>query len=273
MSVADIGAVLPAVLALPISVLAAWWTRRSGDRAAGATLSAGHSQASAALAAVHVQKQNEQELRQQTALADASSGFLRASDELVATVQRLSEVDHDRRSAQLADHGTAVESAFGPLELLASPDLISRATGLLQHCRRLEKLALDRAVLRSAVAAMEDGWCDSDAEDCDHPEHGSAWVAWCFLVEWPDMEAEKRREERGLLEFCLLESGRMSEEDAARVLALADRCPSSWSAMVGGLVRDPLMERFTSLRTEFVDAARSVRPHPSDAPASPAATT
>ncbi|MFE6868855.1 hypothetical protein ACFVFS_20135 [Kitasatospora sp. NPDC057692] len=264
MTAAEIGALVPAVLALPIGFLAAWWTRRSGERAAEATLSAAHSQAAAATAATaatDLRARSEQESGQRRALEEASVGFLRAADAFAATVQRLPGIGHDRRGAQLAEHGTAVESAIGPLELLAPPELIVPARELMDHCRRLEKLALDRAVLRPALKALEDGWCDEDAEECDHDRHGAAWVAWCLLTEWPTKNSEARRGERDLLEYCLDASERLSAEETARVLALADRCPASWPAMVGGFVRDPLMERLAALRAAFLDATRSSRPH------------
>lgn len=249
------------MLALPIGFVAAWWTRRSGERAADAALSAGRSQAGAALAAVHVQVRSEQEFRRQGVLAKASFDFLRAADALVATVRRLPSVDIDQRGAQLTEHGTAMESAFGALEVLASPELSSPAARLLDRCRSLERLALDRAVLRPAVEALECGWCDDETEDCDHPQHNAAWVAWCLLQDWPDKRYEERCGERDLLEFCLLESECLSGDEVVRILALADRCPASWSAMAGGLTRDPLIERVTSLRAEFLEAARSACSH------------
>lgn len=45
-----------------------------------------------------------------------------------------------------------------------------------------------------------------------------------------------------------------------RALALADRCPAAWSQMVGGWVRDPLIERSESAREAFVSAARAAAP-------------
>ncbi|MEV6209595.1 hypothetical protein [Kitasatospora sp. NPDC051914] len=259
MNLADLGTAVPAFLALPISFLTALWARRAGDRAASATLTAGLDQARAAITTARVQHQSEHEARQQTALADASSAFLRAADALAATVQRLPDVDHNQRDTQLASTGMTVETTFGPLELLAPPNLLPCAKALLDYCRSLEKLALDRAVLRSAVKALESGWCYLDAESCDHPHHSSAYLAWEFLVDWNGKEEEERWRDRDLLEFCLQDSRCLSDGETARVLALADRLPGSWSQMIGGFVRDPLMERFTSVRTPFVKAVRSTR--------------
>ncbi|MGW4805958.1 hypothetical protein [Kitasatospora sp. NPDC004272] len=263
MTVAEIGTTLCAALALPISVLAAWWTRRSGDRAADAALSAGHDQADAAIAAVRLQQSGGREAERQSVLAAALSRFLRTVDELEAVVGRLPSIDHELRAVRVAEHGAAVQTAFGALELLAPPDLLGRAGDLLKQCRKLEELALDRAVLRTVVAAVFDGACKwDDPETCDVPEHGSAWVALELLEDWPDKAVGARREERDLLEFCLLDSGRVPPEEVAGVLALADRCPAAWRLMISGAVlpRDLLLERFAWLRAEFMAAARPLYP-------------
>ena len=154
----------------------------------------------------------------------------------------------------------AVKTALSPLELMAPPDLLRHAKALLKYCQTLEKLALDRTVLRTAVEALESGWCPLDPETCDHDHHSSAFVAWQFLVDWSGREDEERWRDRDLLEFCLQDSRCMAEDDVSRVLAVADRCPPAWSQMIGGLVRDPLMEQFASLRTPFIEAARLAQP-------------
>ncbi|MFD7324732.1 hypothetical protein ACFV9D_27185 [Streptomyces sp. NPDC059875] len=261
MNVAELGAVAAALLALPVGFMTALWARRSGERSADATLSAGLSQADASLAAAHVQTRSEHELLQQTALTDTSSVFLRAADALARTVRHLPSVDHDERSAQLDAHGMAVETAFGPLELLAPPDLLRAAKALLEYCRTLERLALDRAVLRSALEALESGWGPFNAETSDHDCHGAAFVAWDLLMGWSSKDDEERWKDRDLLEFCLQESQCFSSDETSRVLALADRVPAAWPQMIGGLIRDPLMERFADLRTPFVESARPGQAH------------
>jgi hypothetical protein len=153
-----------------------------------------------------------------------------------------------------------VETAFGPLELLAPTELLPHAKALRKYCQTLERIALDRAVLRSAVRALESGWCPLNAETCNHEHHVAAFVAWEFLLEWPGREDEERWRDRDLLEYLLQDSRCMAEDDVARVLEVVDRVPAAWSRMIGGPVRDPLMERFASLRTPFVEAARSAHP-------------
>ncbi|MFF2308183.1 hypothetical protein ACFVVP_37475 [Streptomyces sp. NPDC058128] len=260
MDLVDLVTVAAAFLTPPIAFLAALWARRSGRQAADATVVSGVNQAHGSVTAARVQTRGELELRQQAALADTSAAFLRASDALARTVEQLPGLALEERHAQLASRGMAVETALGPLELLAPPGLLRHAKALREYCRTLEKLALDRAVLRSAVQALEDGWCPLNAETCDHDHHSAAFVAWQFLLEWPGWEDEERWRDRGLLEYCLQESQCMSEREIAGVLAVVDRVPAAWSRMIGGLVRDPLMEQFVSLRTPFIEAARSAQP-------------
>ncbi|MFC9595699.1 hypothetical protein ACFTUC_38610 [Streptomyces sp. NPDC056944] len=260
MDLVDLVAVATAFLTPPIAFMAALWARRSGRQSADATVVSGVNQAHGSVAAARVQTRGELELRQRAALADTSAAFLRASDALARTVERLPGVVPEERSAQLAARGMAVETALGPLELLAPPELLRHAKALREYCRTLENLALDRAVLRSAVQALEAGWCQFNAETCDHDHHSAAFVAWQFLMEWPGREDEERWADRGLLEYCLQESQCMSEGEIVSVLAVVDRVPGAWSRMLGGLVRDLLMERFATLRAPFVEAARSAQP-------------
>ncbi|MFB6628230.1 hypothetical protein ACFCWD_38585 [Streptomyces sp. NPDC056374] len=260
MDLVDLGTVATAFLTPPIAFAAALWARRSGRQSADATVVSGANQAHGSVAAARVQTRGELELRRHAALADASAAFLRSCDALACTVEQLPDVALEERRAQLAAHGMAAETTLGPLELLGAPELLRHAKALRGYCRTLEKLALDRAVLRSAVQTLEAGWCQFNAETCDHDHHGAAFVAWQFLMEWPGREDEERWRDRGLLEYCLQESQRMTESEIASVLAVVDRVPAAWSRMLGGLVRDPLMEQFASLRAPFVEAARSAQP-------------
>ncbi|MFB7609875.1 hypothetical protein [Streptomyces gardneri] len=259
MDLVDLGTVAGALLTPPIAFVAALWARRSGRQSADATVVSGVNQAHGSVTAARVQTRGELELRQRAALADTSAAFLRASDALARTVEQLPGVVPEERHAQLAAHGMAVETALGPLELLAPPELLCHARALREYCRTLESLALDRAVLRSAVQALEAGWCPLNAEICDNDHHSAAFVAWQLLVEWRDREDEERWADRGLLEYCLEESQCMTESEIAGVLAVVDRAPAAWSRMIGGIVRDPLIERFTSLRAPFVETARSTQ--------------
>ncbi|MEV7603089.1 hypothetical protein AB0O91_37545 [Kitasatospora sp. NPDC089797] len=256
MNPVDLGTTVPALLALPIGFLTARWARRGGGRAAAAVLDAGLRPTRAAVGAARVQEPTVPDLRRPGTPTDPATAFLRAADALAATVRGLPEVEHDRRGARLARHALAVETGYGPLERSATPLLRSRARALLGHCRELERVALDRAVLRSAVRALEQGWCDVNAELCDHPHHIAASLARDVVVEWSGKDEAQRGRDRDLLEHCLRESRCLSGEEGARLLALADRLPAGWSQLIGGYFRDPLMERFAELRAPFVEAAR-----------------
>jgi hypothetical protein len=255
MDLADMGAVA-ALLSLPVALVTAWWNRRSAEKAAEATLIAGRDQAEASVAAVRVQGRTEHERRQHSTIGDASAELLRATDALIRTVKRLPSLDHGEREDLLAEDAKSVERAYVPLELIALPDLLSTAKDLFSYCRHLERLALDRAVLRSTIAALEAGWCP-DAETCDRSHHNAAFVAWDLLVSWASMDDEEKQRGRDLLEFCLRERVTISDEQAAQTLALADRCPAAWPQLIGGWIGDPLLGGVSSVRATFVTTARS----------------
>ncbi|MGA4843634.1 hypothetical protein [Streptomyces sp. G45] len=262
MTMADLGA-LAALLSLPVTVLAAWWARRGDERATDAVLSTGHGQAAASLTAVRLQGElqgeGERERWHRAQLHDAATVFLRAVDAFVRTVRALPGVAHDRRQALLDEHARAVDDAFAAVELTAPARLLPLAEQVRARCRALERRALDRAVLRCALAALEEGWCQGDdsPETCTDERHGSAWVAWDLLSTWADRTDEERRADRDLLDFCLRDSGALSDEQADLALALADRCPTGWDRLVGGLVRDPLLDDAAAVRAAFVGPVRS----------------
>ncbi|MGW3563340.1 hypothetical protein ACWDSL_05470 [Streptomyces sp. NPDC000941] len=256
MDLADMGAIA-ALLSVPVALITAWWNKRSAEKATDATLIAGRNQADASVAAVWVQGRNEHERGQHSALGDASAELLRATDALVRTVKRLPNLGHGEREASLAEHAMLVERAYVPLELLAPPDLLSLAKDLRSYCRLLERLALDRAVLRSTINALEAGWCQGNPETCDDHHHNAAYVAWQLLVDWDSKDDEERWRDRDLLEFCLRDTVTVSDEQVAQTLALADRCPAAWPQLIGGWIRDPLIERSETVRTAFVTTART----------------
>ncbi|MGP4112254.1 hypothetical protein ACTWP5_15235 [Streptomyces sp. 4N509B] len=153
--------------------------------------------------------------------------------------------------------------SFTTVELLGSGDTVSLARRLRARCSQLERCALRRAVLRSALASLEKGWCPGNAEHCDHPAHDAAWVAWDHLTRWDAIEEEREHEERGayeereLLEFCLRESGRIPEAEIRRILDTTMNT-AGWSDLVGGWIRDPLVERYDAARADYLAALRSL---------------
>ncbi|GAA0418324.1 hypothetical protein [Streptomyces luteireticuli] len=259
MDMADMGAIA-ALLSVPVAFASAWWSKRGAERAADAALTAGRHQAVASLAAVQVQAQNQREQRRRAQLGDVAAEFLRATDSMIRTVKQLPDVEQQQRKLRLLEYATAVEDAYAPLELMAPPDLLSAAEHLRERCQYLEKVAVDRAVLRFAIAALERRWCPRDAETCEDDRHNAAHLAWDFLVGWANKEEEERWNDRDLLDFCLRDSGILTGTQVDQTLALADECPSTWNQLIGGWIRDPLIESAESARDAFVTAARTAAP-------------
>ncbi|MGW7269405.1 hypothetical protein ACWGH5_02730 [Streptomyces sp. NPDC054864] len=253
---AELGAIA-ALLSVPVAVVAAWWNKRGAERAASAALLAGQIQADASMSVVRAQSSSEHSRRLHSSLGDASVEFLRASAALIRTVERLPSIEHDQRESLVASDALSLGAAYAPLELLAPPDLLAPAKRLLAQCRSLERLAGDRAVLRSAISALEAGWCPGDPDTCGDDHHGSAFVAWELLCQWADKDDEERWSDRDFLGYCLRTSATLSEAEVEQILALADRCPAAWPQLIGGWARDPLIERVTSHREDFVTAARA----------------
>ncbi|MFE2145460.1 hypothetical protein ACFXA3_27615 [Streptomyces sp. NPDC059456] len=276
MDMADLGA-LAAVLSVPAALVTAWWSKRSAERAADAAIAAGRHQADASLEVAHVQGRADGLTWHRTRIDSAAAEFLRASDALIRTVKQLPGLAHEERHPLLFEHANAVGEAYPALELVAPADLLSSARALRLQCLRLERLAPDRAVLRAALAALEAEWCPGSAEVercpgnpewCEDSAHNAAFVAWEFLTDWASKDEEDRWRDRDLLDHCLRESMTMSAAQVEQTVALANRCPAAWPELVGGWVRDPLMERAESAREAFVAAARAAIPD-STAPASP----
>ncbi|WP_405814408.1 hypothetical protein OG241_07345 [Streptomyces sp. NBC_01390] len=265
MDMADTGAIA-ALLSIPVALVAAWWNKRSAERATAAALTAGRAQAAASLTAVRAQDRAENDRWHRAQLGDAAVEFLRATDALTWIVKRLPGVEHELRQPLVWEHAKAVEDAYAPLELITPTALLSPAQQLRACCRHLERVALDRAVLHSTIDALEagwcpgsaeTGWCSGDVENCTHEGHNAAWVAWDLLTSWADKEHEERRNDRDLLDFCLRDSGILSDTQVDQALELANRCPSTWDQLVGGWLRDPLMDSAESAREAFMTAARS----------------
>ncbi|MGG7569377.1 hypothetical protein [Streptomyces sirii] len=265
MNMADMGAIA-ALLSIPVALVTAWWNKRSAERATDVALTAGRAQAAASLTAVRVQDRAENARWHRAQLGDAAAEFLRATDAFARTVKRLPDVEHELRRPLVWELAKAVEDAYAPLELITPTDLLSPAQQLRAGCRHLQRVALDRAVLRSAINALETGWCpgsaetgwrSGDVEDCTHEGHNAAWVAWDLLASWAGKEHEERRNDRDLLDFCLRDSGTLSDTQVDQALELADRCPSTWNQLIGGWLRDPLMDSAESAREAFVTAART----------------
>ncbi|MGW0534362.1 hypothetical protein [Streptomyces sp. NPDC003032] len=256
MDIVDLGSIA-ALLSVPTALVAAWWTKRSAESATSAALLTGRIQADAAVSAVRTQSLLHQDQQQHIALGSACREFLSASDTLVSVVKRLPSLDHDERKVLLAKHAIPVETSYASLEFLAPHDVLTAAEHLLSQCRSLKWCALDRAVLRATISALEAGWCPGDPENCTTDRHGSAFVAWKLLVDWACKDEEGKDHDRGLLDYCLRDSATLAEVQLDQILSLVDRCPATWDLLIGGWVRGPLIERLETRRKTFVTTARA----------------
>ncbi|MFF0160192.1 hypothetical protein ACFYRY_22055 [Streptomyces sp. NPDC005263] len=188
----------------------------------------------------------------------AYTQFLRAADLLVRTGRELPAIPHESRKVLLDQKVTGVVEAQAGVAVLGPPAITARARDVLEQSLGLEKLALPRAVLRSAVSALEAHWCPRNAESCEDPHHGSAFVALQLLVEWGGLDDDERWEQLDFLQFTLQESRSLTTEQIDQVLDVA-KSVVCWDRMMGGWVRDPLLERFQAVRDEFADAACGAR--------------
>jgi hypothetical protein len=245
---------LTALITVPATLLAAHWTRRSADRAADATVLAGLDQSQAAVAAAQLQERAGREQSLESARRAAYAEFLSAVDVLVRIVAELADVPSASRRELLDQKATAVVEARAGVAVLGPPAVLSQVEEVAKQCAKLEKLALRRAVLRSAISALEAAWCPRNAEWCQDPHHTSAYVAWELLAEWGSLEDEERWEKLDFLEFVLQESHALEAEQVGQVLDVANSV-AYWDEMIGGFVRDPLLEQFQAVRDDFVDVA------------------
>ncbi|GHF80218.1 hypothetical protein GCM10018783_58280 [Streptomyces griseosporeus] len=245
---------LTTLITVPATLLAAHWTRRSADKAANATVAAGLDQSQATVAAAQLQERALREESLESARRSAYADFLSAVDVFVRIVTALPDMPRASRRELLDQKATAVVQARAGVAVLGPPPVLSQAERVAEQCAQLEKLALRRAVLRSAISALEDAWCPRNAEWCQDPHHNSAHVAWGLLCEWGRLEDEERWEKLDLLEFTLQESHALDAEQVKHVMEVAN-CVAFWDEMIGGFVRDPLLERFQAVRDSFADVA------------------
>lgn len=245
---------LTTLITVPVTLLAAHWARRSADKAASATVAAGADQSQATVAAAQLQERAAREESLESARRSAYSAFLSAVDVFVRTVTALPDIPIASRRELLDEKATAVVQARANVAVLGPLPVLRQLEKVAKQCTELEKLALRRAVLRSALNALEDAWCPRNAEWCQDPHHNSAHAAWNLLCEWGRLEDEERWEKLDFLEFLLQDSHAMDTEQIRHVLEVANSVVF-WDEMIGGLVRDPLLERFQAVRDAFIDVA------------------
>ncbi|MEU3499388.1 hypothetical protein ABZ726_01010 [Streptomyces hundungensis] len=186
----------------------------------------------------------ERGLRLETERCAAWRAFLRTSDAFADAVWRLKELDPLSRGEELRAKSAALTEAFSGLRVLGPDTVVRHAEALRERCGRMERYAVKRAVVRSALDALEQRWCPGNAERCEERCEGSdahsyAMVAHEMLEGWGDRDEDDRPDDLDSLEFLIgesgvlaavgapTESGVLSEDDLRQLLTIA-RTPVSW---------------------------------------------
>ncbi|MEU2392424.1 hypothetical protein [Streptomyces sp. NPDC007369] len=247
-------AVAAVLVTVPATLVAAHWARRSADRAAEATVAAGQGQSAAAVEVARIQELAGRAYTRDAVRRAAYTDFLRAADVLARTVGELPGTPQAERKGILDQKATAVTEALAAVALANEAEVTASAEALRQQCDRLERLALRRAVLRSALSTLYAAWCPRNPEVCDHQQHITAYLAHEQLCAWGSLGDEERWAQLDDLRDNLEDSGALSAQEVAQLLDVANSA-THWNAMIGGWVRDPLLERFGELRAAFVRVA------------------
>ncbi|WP_405651934.1 hypothetical protein [Streptomyces sp. RK9] len=192
-----------------------------------------------ALESVGSQAAVERELRLEAQRCEAWTVFLRASDAFADVVWRLGEIEARSRAEVLRSRSEALTEACAGLRVLGPECVVRHAEAVRERCARMERYAARRAVVRSALRALERRWCPGNAEWCEDDAHGCAFVAHDMLERWGDRDGDERPDDLDFLEYLIrgsgvladdgapVESGVLTEDDLRRLLAVAGN-PVSW---------------------------------------------
>jgi hypothetical protein len=189
-------------------------------------------------------------------LATASHAFLH-------TLRRLPSVDVGTRGAVLDDAFAVVRSAYDAVRFWASPTVAASGARLFLCAEQMERRAMSRAVVRSALSALEQHWCpgldgdcDGNAEVCNTPRHWVTFRACELLEEWGDRDEWQRFDVRGELEYMLSESGALDEDHLVELRNVLN-WGVDWRVLI---MRDVHWEReLSELTAAFVDVSRRER--------------
>ncbi|MBC2878094.1 MULTISPECIES: hypothetical protein [Streptomyces] len=231
-AVTALGAVFSGVAALA-AVMVARWQATFGRRLALESMSA--------------QAAVERRLRLDAERCEAWKAFLRASDAFADTVWRLKEFDPRSRAEELRTKSQELTQACSGLRVLGPDAVVRHAEELRERCGHMERYAVRRAVVRSALDALKRRWCPGNAERCEercggNDAHGCAWLAHEMLEGWGDRDEDDRPDDLDHLEYLVRESGvladdgapaegdTLTEEDLQQLLAIT-RNPASWGLL------------------------------------------
>ncbi|MFD0417411.1 hypothetical protein [Streptomyces sp. NPDC127108] len=185
----------------------------------------------------------ERELRLEAQRCEAWTVFLRASDAFADAVWRLGEIDARSRTETLRSRSEALTEACSGLRVLGPECVVRHAEAVRERCARMERYAARRAVVRSALRALERRWCPGNAEWCEDDAHGCAFVAHDLLEGWGERDEDDRPDDLDFLEYLIRESGVLADdgapvesgvltEDDLRLLLAVAGDPVSWNYLV-----------------------------------------
>ncbi|MER5569502.1 hypothetical protein ABT083_25290 [Streptomyces goshikiensis] len=200
-----------------------------------------------ALESMNTQAAVERKLRLEAQRCEEWTAFLGAADAFVDAVWRLGDVDPGARAEELRAKRQPLMEACSGLRVLG-PDVVARhAEAVVERCAGMERYAVRRAVVHSALDALERRWCPGNAERCeercgDSDAHRCAWLAHEMLESWGDRDEDDRPDDLDYLEYLIresgvlagdgaaAESGVLTEDELRQLLAIA-RNPVSWKLL------------------------------------------
>ncbi|WP_158706287.1 MULTISPECIES: hypothetical protein [Streptomyces] len=103
----------------------------------------------------------------------------------------------------------------------------------------MERYAVRRAVVRSALNALERRWCPGNAERCEErcgvsDAHNCAWLAHVMLEGWGNRDDDDRPEDLDHLEYLIRESGVLAGDSAAAESGVLTEDDLHWLLTVAG---------------------------------------
>lgn len=199
-----------------------------------------------ALEAASMQKAVERETRVEARRNEAWTALLRAADAFVDTVWALEHTAPEDRVGALRVKSEMLTEACAGLRVLGPDHVVRHAERMRELCSQMERYAVKRAVVRSAMVALEREWCPGNAEACQSDAHTCAWLAHGMLEGWGSRDGDQRPDDLEYLEYLIKETPALNDAELARLLVVA-RNPVCWDLLASE-------ERWLRPRTGFYGA-------------------
>jgi hypothetical protein len=210
-----------------------------------------------ALEATYAQGAVEWEMRLEVQRSEAWTALLRAADAFVDGVWTLGDIAPEFRVEVLRVRSEALTQACSGLRMLGPDRVVRHAEGMRERCSHMERYAVRRAVVRSALLVLQEGWCPGNAEYCQSDAHSCAWLAYELLEGWGDREEDQRPDDLDFLEYLIRETGALNDPDLTRLLSVA-RSPVCWELLIA---EDRWLQPRTGFYAERDAFTTAVRDH------------